>query len=82
MATFVASTPVDMETLADLAILHAGTTTWTSTAVMFTATSGEGDVKIEGAGHTFLPFPGPPTSGTLDSLTFSYETPSDHLAIP
>jgi hypothetical protein len=71
MATFVANTPVDMDTLSDFAILTAPATTWAGSLASFTATSSFGSVVINGDG-IFNGSGGKPTGGDIDSLTVTY----------
>jgi len=76
MATFVAHAAVDMNSIAqDLETLEAIGTTWTNGVSVFTV-SGPGHNTIQGNGGPFLPL-GQPTSGNLDSLTVTYEYPTE-----
>src|SRR5689334_6190996 len=83
MATFIAATPVDMDTLIDLSILTQFSTTWTSDITTFSATSAGNSVTIEGSGAGFNlinPVFTEQTGGTVASLTVTNGALHPHTA--
>jgi len=73
MATLTASKSTDMNSIADLAILNAGDTNWSSASKSFTATSADGSISIEAVGLFTTFGPGvKPTVGTVTGFTVKH----------
>jgi Ca2+-binding RTX toxin-like protein len=73
MATLTASKSTSMNSIADLAILNAGDTNWSSASKSFTATSVDGSISIEATGLFTTFGPGvKPTVGTVTGYTVKH----------